>query len=406
MRNIPTSDKAYQKAIQAMRDNIEQLLEKFREEERLHNSGNPDRSQWINPHRGEEVAMASQKQSTIQKPVVAFFQGLGDHLFALPAMRALAALFPQQLTLACMSGAREAFFSDIPFYAVYEVPTHREYTHVELDGYIQGNTLQFDAEKVAASIGECDLFISLAPRHSLSVGRLLELLAPAKSIGFYSLYQTHVPLDLKKHYMDLIFDIPLQLNPSLQLDNFAAPLARQQPYSQQARALRSEVHAPWRVMAVHADSNIQKMWPTDRFVELLDLFLSHHPEFIVFVVGEQDLHLNVGRHGKRIIPCYNLPLPLSLALIGEVDLFLGVDSCILHAADLLRIPGVGLFGPCFGPDSHLKYGFRLVRSHRHVCGESMDAISTSMVVAALEALLEENCKENHESWEKKKSSVI
>lgn len=391
MQNMPTSDKAYQKTIQAMRDNIEQLLEQFREEERQHNSSNSDISQWINPRRGGEVAMASQKQSTIQKPVVAFFQGLGDHLFSLPAIRALATLFPQQLTLACISGAREAFFSDIPFYAVYEVPAHREYVHIELDGHIQGNTLQFDAEKVAASIGECDLFISLAPRHSLSVGRLHELLAPAKSIGFYSLYQTHVPLDVKKHYMDLIFDIPLRLNPSLQLENFAAPLALPQPYSQQARALRSEVHAPWRVMAVHADSHPAKMWPTDRFVELLDLFLSQHPEFIVFVVGEQDLHLNVGRHEKRIIPCYNLPLPLSLALIGEVDLFLGVDSCMLHAADLFRIPGVGLFGPTFGPDSHLKYGFRLVRSHRHVCGESMDAISTSMVAAALEALLEENC---------------
>jgi ADP-heptose:LPS heptosyltransferase len=143
-------------------------------------------------------------------------------------------------------------------------------------------------------------------------------------------------------------------------------------------------------MAVHADSNPKKMWPADRFVELLDLFLSRHPEFIVFVVGAQDLHLDVGQHGRRIIPCYNLPLPLSLALIGEVDLFLGVDSCMLHAADLFRIPGVGLFGPLFGPASHIKYGFRLVSSYRHVCGESMDAISTPMVAAALEALLEEN----------------
>jgi hypothetical protein len=65
----------------------------------------------------------------------------------------------------------------------------------------------------------------LAHRHSLSAGRLHELLAPAKSIGCYSLYQTLVPIDLKKHSMDLIFDIPLQLNPSLQLEDFVAPLA-------------------------------------------------------------------------------------------------------------------------------------------------------------------------------------
>jgi ADP-heptose:LPS heptosyltransferase len=387
MQNIPTSDKAYQKAIQAMRDNIGWLLERFKEGERQHNnSDDPDISQWVNPRIGDGAVA----RSSIQKPVVAFFQGLGDYLFALPALRALATLFPQQLTLVCMSGAREAFFSEIPFSTVYEVPFQRKDMHLELDGRVQKNTILFDADKVAANIKECDLFIALAPRHSLSVGRLCELLAPAKSIGFYSFFQTYVPLNFEKHYMDLIFDIPLQLDHSLQLDDFAVPLAPLPIYAQQAHALRSEVPGPWRVMAVHADSNPKKMWPADRFVELLDLFLSRHPEFIVFVVGAQDLHLDVGQHGRRIIPCYNLPLPLSLALIGEVDLFLGVDSCMLHAADLFRIPGVGLFGPLFGPASHIKYGFRLVSSYRHVCGESMDAISTPMVAAALEALLEEN----------------
>jgi ADP-heptose:LPS heptosyltransferase len=69
--------------------------------------------------------------------------------------------------------------------------------------------------------------------------------------------------------------------------------------------------------------------------------------------------------------------------VQESDLFLGADSSMLHAADLFRVPGVGLFGPT----DPRRYGFRFAR-HRHIRNRrGMKFIQESAVLAALESLL-------------------
>jgi len=56
---------------------------------------------------------------------------------------------------------------------------------------------------------------------------------------------------------------------------------------------------------------------------------------------------------------------------------------MLHAADLLRIPGVGLFGPT----APWQYGFRFA-PHRHIRrGRGMNRISEAEVLRALESLI-------------------
>ena len=86
--------------------------------------------------------------------------------------------------------------------------------------------------------------------------------------------------------------------------------------------------------------------------------------------------------GDRVIPSCGLSLDFALALIAEADLFVGIDSSFLHAADLFRVPGVGMFGPT----APSEWGFRFAR-HRHVCGKgTMTTIGVPSVVAALNAL--------------------
>lgn len=53
----------------------------------------------------------------------------------------------------------------------------------------------------------------------------------------------------------------------------------------------------------------------------------------------------VERPRQRLVRVERLRLGVALALVSLSDLFLGVDSCMLHMADLCRVPGVGLFGP-------------------------------------------------------------
>src|SRR5205085_1180534 len=138
---------------------------------------------------------------------------------------------------------------------------------------------------------------------------------------------------------------------------------------------------------VHAETKAKKMWPLDRLERLLKHFLSRHPEFVVFVLGRENPDLDVGEHNEQVIPCGGLPFAVSLSLLASVDLFLGVDSCMLHGADLFRVPGVGLFGPT----SCVEFGFRW-SLHHHVCGQAtMETIHERDVLDALEDLLAHHC---------------
>jgi ADP-heptose:LPS heptosyltransferase len=74
-----------------------------------------------------------------------------------------------------------------------------------------------------------------------------------------------------------------------------------------------------------------------------------------------------------------LPLDACFAVLSESDLFLGIDSCHLHAADLFRIPAVGLFGPT----TARRWGVRFP-PHWHFQGNgSTDAIGPGEVADAL-----------------------
>jgi ADP-heptose:LPS heptosyltransferase len=180
----------------------------------------------------------------------------------------------------------------------------------------------------------------------------------------------------------LAFDVPLQLDPSLKPEDFAASPTFAPEARRLARQVRMHV-ASMRVLIVHADSKPEKMWEAEWFVTVLDTFLERHPDFVAFVIGTKDLGLDRGRAGKRVVPCYGLPLPVALSLVGEADLFLGIDSCALHAADLFRVPGVGLFGPT----SCAEWGFRF-GPHRHICGgQTMRGIGMTDVLDGLESLL-------------------
>jgi hypothetical protein len=307
-------------------------------------------------------------------PAVIFSNGIGDHLLNLPALRALTALFPGRLTLICDKDAREIFFSDLLLRSVCEVDFQ-----IREDGKI------FDVESVVRAVGPCDLLISLNPWHSVSIDRFLEILAPPRSIGFFPAFHVTLKRDYRKHSAELAFDIPRFLDPSLQLDNFTAPPLFPPHHVYRAHRIRHVIPSDFRVMAVHADTQVEKMWPPTRFVSLLHTFLGHHPDFLVFIVGAKNMHLDSGGQSSDIIPWYGLSLPTAICLVAQADLFLGVDSCMLHAADLFRVPGVGLFGPT----NCEEWGFRFGRG-RHVCGNgSMENISESAVLQALESLLDD-----------------
>lgn len=305
------------------------------------------------------------------RPVVFFANGTGDHLLNLPALRAVAALFEGRLRLVCMEGARAAFFDDLPLGEAIE-------THM----WSEGGTRHFDALALARRIGACDLFLSLNPWHSSSVDGLLSALAPAFSVGFFPAYNVMLPRDYSKHSAELAFDLPLWVATGIDIERFSAEPRWPLEARRWAGAIRAEIPAEMRVLAVHADTKAEKMWPADRWRELLDRLLTRRRDLIVLVLGCESLGLDTCGKSDRVIPCMGLPLTASLALGGLADVFIGIDSCVLHAVDLARVPGVGLFGPT----SPAEFGFRFAQ-HRHVAGAGdMQAITVDMVEAAFEHL--------------------
>jgi ADP-heptose:LPS heptosyltransferase len=91
--------------------------------------------------------------------------------------------------------------------------------------------------------------------------------------------------------------------------------------------------------------------------------------------------LNVGPERDRIFPYLGLPLDLAIGLVANADLFVGIDSSMLHAADLAGIPGVGLFGPTRAATWGFRFG-----PHRHVEMSTMADITVEDVLAAMEDL--------------------
>jgi ADP-heptose:LPS heptosyltransferase len=307
-----------------------------------------------------------------RRPAVIFSNGIGDHLLNLPALRALAALFPGRLTLLCNTGSSQTFFSQLPLRAV-----------IEADMQQAESGKSFDAESLARAVAPCDLLLSLNPWHSGSMDRLITLLDPEHSIGYFPAFQISLPREYSKHSAELAFDMPRFFDPLLQLDDFAEAPDFPRRHRDHAQRIRHVFPVDQRIMTVHADTRAEKMWASDRFTRVLTAFVSRHPEIIVFVIGPTDPDFVCSSERHAIFSCCGLPLATAMCLVAESDLFLGVDSCMLHAADLLRVPGVGLFGPT----SCDEWGFRFGPG-RHVCGNgSMDNITADVVLRALEDIL-------------------
>ena len=300
--------------------------------------------------------------------VFAFNGGIGDRLCNLPALRALSALFPGRMALICSKGDRELYYSDLSLRNVHEVELTRAET-----GW------NFDAESLARQLVDCDLFLCINPWTSSSVAKLLSNFPAAlESVGFFQHFRNCLRCDYHGHAIDMAFAIPAALDPALNIVDYSQPPALSGESLAMAQAFKRRYLGPQRLLCVHTDTRPGKSWPRERFRRVLDAFLREFPDFIALIVDLRGEGFERAQFSDRLLPV-NLPLGPSFALLRNSDLFLGIDSCFLHAADLFRVPGVGLFGPT----TCRRWGYRFV-AHRHFQGsERMETIQVDEVYAAL-----------------------
>jgi ADP-heptose:LPS heptosyltransferase len=307
-----------------------------------------------------------------RNPVVLFSNGFGDFILAWPTMRALAALFPGRLTLVSRLDVAEIFYSDVTF---------RDRVHVEMRPTADGSGLAFDAESVADAIAECDLFVSLNPWHSADVDRLIALLQPAYTAGFFPTFDIRCGLDYSKHSADLTFDPVRAIRPSWEPELFGGAARFLRPADPGLQRLLDSLTGG-NLLLVHTETIPERTWSLSKMASVLDRFLREHPHYRVAVVGSLPRWLS-DTHAGRVFDCKNLGVAGVGWLTEQTDVFLGVDSWVLHMTDLAGVPSVGIFGP----DRAHEWGFRF-GPHRVIVGDPrIDDVSPNCVYKALIALL-------------------
>lgn len=325
----------------------------------------------------QSAALADCVQGT-GKVGVFFANGIGDHLMVLPAVRAITGIFGKRVTLFAMLPLLDLFFGRLPFGGIAPVVLYED----------RDGCNRFTPEAVADGIADIQLFISLNPWHSAEVDALLAHLKPAMSIGLYEQFDIYAQPCSGEHSCDRAFRIAKTIDPTQTIENYSTPPLLPKHSLLAGRRILAALPAEQKVLAVHNETLDHKMWRDERMTRLINLFLEARPDFVVLALGATNRGFETFGGNPRVTAPLGLPLDAALALVAQADLFLGVDSCMLHMADLCRVPGVGLFGPAdSAPLGSIEMGFRF-GPHRHVTGNGhMDGIQPKQVLTALTRIL-------------------
>jgi ADP-heptose:LPS heptosyltransferase len=310
--------------------------------------------------------------TTFERPAVFFVNAFGDQLITLPAVRALASLFPNGIQLLLGEGMCSFLYGGL---AVRECPVRVRWENFD--------EKKIDVERIAPHTENCDLFLCLSTFSSPSLLDLAHRMGARWTMGWFDIFDQSVPFDPTKHWFDLYFEFPKQFRSELCFDDFSSPPSCSAAAKRAAQLfVHKHVAVGSRILFVHPETKPEKMWDRAAFSWVLEQFLEEHPEFVVFTTSVNPYPLDLGCHAHRAV-WVDEHLELAFAIMSHADLFLGIDSCFLHAADLWRLPGVALFGASEASDPK-QWGFRLSPRTRLVSAEkSLDRIQREDVLTAL-----------------------
>lgn len=302
--------------------------------------------------------------------VVFYCNGLGDALMTLPSLRALGDHYGERLLLIC-----SAIDQRVLFQHNLRVRTHTIAVHYDSGGH------RFDVAAVVTAVPRCALLIRLVPWQSPSLRALAEAWQ-TPTVGCFADCDTAVTWSRARHAALNAFAIVRKLVPTAEIADWdQPPLLRDQAW-QIAAKVAALMPEQAELIAIHPESRPEKSWPPAAWRGLLDALLAQRPRAVVLVLSRQATGLDNGTYAARICACAGLPLDAAYALVARCALFIGVDSCLLHAADAFRIPSVALFGP----SDPAEFGL-LWAPHRLLRALPISAIEPAAVLEKTLALL-------------------
>lgn len=303
---------------------------------------------------------------------VAFFcnGGLGDALLSLPTLRALSSIFQEKLTLCYPANADFFCFNELN---VKKIIKYEAFNH-------HSGQFLFDASKIANHLTPCDVFISLDCSKSDAATSLIKMINPDVSIGYFKDYKKQIKTRNKKNAFLSYFDFAKEFNNTLKCFDYSNPPKLPESSINAAKLFLSNIKNK-NILLIHMETKQDKMWGVGKTKDFIEKFLENNFEFSILLVSQLPMDIEINSH--RFIPVFGFKIEFISALISLSDLFLGIDSCFLHYADLCKIPGVALIHE----KSVKKFGFCFSK-HLHLTAvDSLSEITVDQVMQAITSLI-------------------
>jgi hypothetical protein len=306
-----------------------------------------------------------------KKPIVFYANGIGDGIVVTPALRVVWRAFQGRARFIFQDGPDRFLFNEYGQANQFIVQMHlnagkdgRDFPLDGLQDYVKG----------------CDLFLSFAGWTSPSLIELQNYCAAKTSVGYFSNFDICLPRSPNAHLFDTMFLIPQAIFPELQIEMFSSPPT----FSLPIRAAGDDILSALRdrtCIALHPEGSVfDKSYPDASLRALVHLLLETTNASIC-IFGQSHGYSVFDEISERIIVFNSITLELASYLISRMSLFVGVDSCFLHMADICRVPTVGLFGPA----DPTVWGCRFA-PHLYVRATAMNEIDAKAVAAAVRSL--------------------
>jgi ADP-heptose:LPS heptosyltransferase len=307
-----------------------------------------------------------------EKSIVFFANGIGDHVLALPTLRAISACKQGKIILLHSTSAPLFIFEDVPIERRLAVQMHRTQS---------GREFEFD--HLIDELRNAQVFCSLVPWPSPSIDMLLNLTNPKHSIGFSGSFSSPLHYELSIHASRSMFAVATAIEKGLDFQQFLGKPNIRSSNTRLERDIEARI-AGKKLLCIHNETIEIKRIPSNVLHEAVKMFLDSKQEFVCICLDYgDDVEFLKGTH-DRIVPVSGIPLEMAAKFLERADVFLGVDSCMLHFADLFRVPSVGIFGPT--DPSH--FGFLLARNHTLTYRESLLKVKRDEIVHALKDLVD------------------
>lgn len=269
--------------------------------------------------------------------MVFYGNGIGDAIINRPALSALGKLLPGPVRLICNSGRGEFLWRGLPFDETVTLSMEPDELGIRA----------FDLSLIPRRYDGCEVFATMVPWFSPSLDALVARLSPSRSYGMGAGFDVTLPLDYGKNSVELGFDVVRAAAGQHDIAGYRLPLAFDSQCERRVdRLLRGLFDLGYQhLISVHTETLETKQWSHACIEEVLCRVLERSEDLMAVMVDYRPPERMCACHEHRIIRLPGLMLENAMRIVTLSDLFFGIDSCMLHAADHAGVPGVVLFGP-------------------------------------------------------------